>query len=187
MVGSPMTAHRGRQRGGGLIDVLVAVGLLSGAVASLARLQAVALREAGDARLRSVATLLARAKLDDLRAYSQLATGGPGLFGYDEIASGAGGTEDAEGRLRLPAEPVLVDGTRFERSWTAVPMYYCDADAPPTRLPCAGEAAPSRPSLISLTVVIAWIDREGETRRVALEGSAAALEPLFGAVPAPSG
>ncbi|MCC2657260.1 MAG: hypothetical protein K0Q76_2368 [Panacagrimonas sp.] len=175
-----------RQRGGGLIDVLIAMGVLSGAVAGLARLQAVAFRESADARLRSVATLLARAKLDDLRAYAQLAVGAPGTFGYDEIANDVGGTEDVDGQLRLPAGSVPVDGTRFERSWTSTPLYFCSGDAPPTTLPCTGPAMPSRPTLRSLTVVIAWTDREGIAQRVRLEGSAAALEPLFGAAPYPS-
>lgn len=175
-----------RQRGAGLIDVLIAMGVLSGAVAGLAQLQAVALRESADARLRSVAMMLARAKLDDLRAYAQLAVGAPGTFGYDEIANDGGGTEDAEGRLHLPAGPVLVDGTRFERSWTAAPLHFCTVDAPPATLPCPAGSMPSRPSLLSLTVVISWTDREGSAQRVVLEGSAAALAPLFGAAPYPS-
>jgi hypothetical protein len=168
------------QRGGGLIDVLMAMGVLSGAVASLAQLQAFTFRECADARLRSVATLLARAKLDDLRAYSQLAAGPPGVFAFDEIGNDSGGTEDGEGRLRLAAGSVLVDGVPFERSWTAAPRSFCAADAAPIDSPCT-----SRPSLLALTVVIAWTDREGRPQRVVLEGSAAALDPLFGAAPVP--
>jgi hypothetical protein len=170
----------GRQRGGGLIDVLMAMGVLSGAVASLAQLQAFTFRECAEARLRSVATLLARAKLDDLRAYSQLAAGPPGVFAFDEIANDGGGTEDDDGRLRLAAGSVLVDGVRFERSWTAAPRWFCAADAPPADLSCA-----PRPSLIALTVVIAWTDRKGQPQRVILEGSLAALDPLFGSAPLP--
>lgn len=169
------------QRGAGLIDVLLAMSVLSGAVASLAQLQAFTFRECADARLRSVATLLARAKLDDLRAYSQLAAGPAGVFSFDEITAGAGGTEDGEGRLRLPAGAVLVDGVRFDRSWTAAPRYYCAEDAAPTDIACS-----PRPSLVALTVVVTWTDRAGQQQRVVLEGSAAALDPLSGAAPSPA-
>lgn len=174
-----------RQRGAGLIDVLVAMGVLSGAVAGLAQLQAVAFRESAEARLRGVAIGLARAKLDDLRSFAQLTAGPAGTFGYDEIANGAGGTEDGDGRVRLPAGPVLVDGTRFDRNWTVSPLYLCAADAPPSALACAGASASTRPALLWLTVDITWADRDGVTQRVRLGGSAAALEPLFGAAPYP--
>lgn len=166
------------QRGAGLLDVLVAMGVLSGAVASLAQLQAFAFRECAEARLRSVATLLARAKLDDLRAYSQRAAGAPGIFGFEEISSDGGGTEDGEGRLHFPAGAVLVDGVRFERRWIASPRFFCAADSAPADTPCA-----SRPDLLSLTVVVSWADREGRTQRVALEGSAIATDVLPGAAP----
>ena len=109
------------QRGAGLIDVLLAMSVLSGAVASLAQLQAFTFRECAEARLRSVAILLARAKLDDLRAFSQLAAGPAGVFSFDEIGAASGGTEDGDGGLRLPAGAVSVDGVRFDRSWTAAP------------------------------------------------------------------
>lgn len=166
------------QRGAGLIDVLVAMGVLSGAAASLAQLQAFAFRQCAEARLHSVATLLARAKLDDLRAYSQRAGDGPGIFGFEDITSDGGGTEDGEGRLHLPAGVVLVDGVRFERSWTAAPRFFCVTDAPPTDTTCA-----SRPDFLSLTVVVSWTDREGRKQRVALEGSAIATDVLPGAAP----
>jgi hypothetical protein len=177
-----MSTNRSRQRGGGLIDVMVAMGVLSGAVAGLARLQAVAFRETSEARMRSVATMLARAKLDDLRTYSQVAPGAPGVFGFDEISNDRGGSEDAEGRLRIAAGPVLIDDIRFERSWSAAPRYFCSEDAPLTGLPCTSGPAPSRPSLMALTVVIAWDDRDGRSQRVELDGTAAALDPLAGVV-----
>ena len=166
------------QRGAGLIDVLVAMGVLSGAVASLAQLQALVFRECAETRLHSVATLLARAKLDDLRAYSQLAAGGPGVFGHAEITNDGGGTEDAEGRLHVPPGAVVVDGIRFERSWTASPRYFCGPDVPPTATACSPQ-----PDLLSLTVVVSWVDRDGRTQRVALEGSTIATDALSGAAP----
>lgn len=166
------------QRGAGLIDVLLAMGVLAGAVASLAQLQAFVFRECAETRLHSVAMLLARAKLDDLRAYSQRNAGGPGVFGHAEITSDGGGSEDAEGRLHVPAGAVLVDGIRFQRNWTASPRYFCAPDAPPTAMACS-----SQPDLMSLTVVVSWTDRDGRTQHVTLEGSAIATEALAGAAP----
>ena len=183
MDGPPMKRRAGSvrgQRGAGLIDVLLAMSVLSGAVASLAQLQAFTFRECAEARLRSVAILLARAKLDDLRAFSQLAAGPAGVFSFDEIGAASGGTEDGDG-LRLPAGAVSVDGVRFDRSWTAAPRYFCAEDAAPTDIACAPQ-----PALVALTVVVAWTDRSGQRQRVVLEGSAAALDPLSGVAPSPS-
>jgi type II secretory pathway pseudopilin PulG len=143
---------RHAQRGSGLIDVLVAMLVLSGAVAGLARLQALALREAAEARARSEAAMLARAKLDELRAYSQLAVGTLGIDGSDEIA----GVES------------------FHRSWTASPRYFCEPDAPPSITPCASGLSPPQPALLALSVTIGWQDRDGDPRRFVLDSNVAA-------------
>jgi len=140
------------QRGSGLIDVLIAMLVLSGAVASLAQLQSVALREAAEARAHSEAALLARAKLDELRAYSQLTAGTLGTHGSDDI-NGV---------------------TFFHRSWTASPRYFCEPDAPPSMAPCASGTLPPQPALLALSVVIAWQDRDGGSQRFVLDSDVAA-------------
>lgn len=136
--------------------------VLSGAVASLAQLQAVALREAAEARARSEAALLARAKLDELRAYSQITVGTPGGDGSDEI-----------------------DGvTFFHRSWTASRRYFCEPDAPPSLAPCASGPLPTQPALFALSVTIAWQDRDGASQRFVLDSDVAA--PFSRAPPHPA-
>lgn len=143
------------QRGSGLIDVLIAMLVLSGAVASLAQLQAVSLREAADARARSEAALLARAKLDELRADSQSTADATGMQGSDEIAG----------------------VNFFHRSWSASQRYFCEPDAPPSITPCASGSLPPQPALFALSVIVAWQDRDGGSRRFVLESDAATPAP----------
>lgn len=140
------------QSGSGLIDVLVAMLVLSGAVASLAQMQSVALREAAEARARSEAALLARAKLDELRAYAQLPVGTSGIDASDEIV----GVES------------------FHRSWTASPRYFCEPDAPPSITPCTSSLLPPQFALLALSVTIAWQNRDGGSQRFRLDSNVAA-------------
>lgn len=157
-----LRSSRRAQRGSGLIDVLVAMLVLSGAVASLAQLQSVALREAAETRARSEAALLARAKLDELRTYAQLPVGTPGMDASDEIV----GVES------------------FHRSWTASPRYFCERDAPPSATPCTSGLLPPQPALFALSVTIAWQDRDGDPQRFVLDSNAAA--PISRGPPRPA-
>lgn len=131
---------------------MIAMLVLSGAVAGLAQLQAVSLREAAEVRARSEAALLARAKLDELRASSRSAIGTTGMFGSDEI----------------------VGANFFRRSWTASQRSFCEPDAPPSIAPCTSGPVPPQPALFALSVIIAWQDRDGVSQRFVLESDAAA-------------
>ncbi|WP_133879424.1 type IV pilus modification PilV family protein [Panacagrimonas perspica] len=146
-----------------MIDVLVAMLVLSGAVAGLAQLQAVALREAAEARARSEAALLARAKLDELRAYSPLTTGTRGIDESDDVAGVAS----------------------FHRSWTVSRQYFCDPDAPPSITPCASDPSPPQPALLALRVTVAWQDRDGVSQRFVLDSNVAV--PISRGPPRPAG
>lgn len=170
-----------RARGAGLIDVLFAMLVLAGGVAGLARLQAVSLRESGASLARSNAARLAQAKLDDLRSFTQLAPGQPGIFGYDEIGADAGGAENGDGNLRVPSGPVTVGNTRFRRHWRASPRYACTTGALATT-PCADSAPGARPDLHALAVTLSWNTVEGGHDGLTLDGSVSATDPMLPAL-----
>lgn len=169
-------------RGVGLIDVLIAMLVLAGGVAGLAKMQAVVLKEGDTSKARSIAMQLATAKLDDLRSFTQTDAGTGGVFGYDEIASNAGGAENVDGSLQLPSGALPpVGNVTFTRTWTAEGRYYCGFNAAATASNCAAPANKARPDFYAITVNIAWTDADGAARNVALNGSANSTDPLLAA------
>lgn len=166
-----------RQRGVGLIDVLVGLVVISLGVVGLARFQAVVMKEGGGAKSRSVAIQLARAKLDDLRGYTQLAAGGAGVFGYDEIGNNLGGTENGA-LLRLPQGSVTIGNVAYTRSWTATNYYFCGSGTAPVAANCT--PAKSRPDFKALAVTIGWSDASGTAVPVTLQDTASSVDPLSG-------
>lgn len=171
-----MSALIERQRGIGLVEVLLALLVLGVGMLALGRLTALALREIEIGRARAVAVQLAREKFEDLRSFSQLDAGPAGIFGFDEIGASAGGAETADGRLQLPAGALEIDGLRFTREWTTSPLYLCDAEGAATRDPCA---AGRRPDLLWITMTLAWTDLNGIAGSAIVESAIAAFEPAL--------
>jgi len=170
-----------KQRGVGLIDVLAAVLVIGLGVAGLARLQGVAFGQGGTAKTRSIAMELARGKLDDLRSHTQLEAGPAGVFGYDEIADNAGGSESGGG-LRLPSGTVTVGTVDYNRTWTATPYYFCSLNGAASDTNCAAPAAKARPDFYALRVTIAWTDSKDGASSQTIDGTVNAVDPLSGAL-----
>ncbi|TJY62075.1 hypothetical protein E4T66_07515 [Sinimarinibacterium sp. CAU 1509] len=181
------------QRGVGLIDVLLAVVVLGLGAVGLVKFQSVVMREGNSTKARSVAVQMAKAKLDDLRSYSQLAAGAAGVFGYDELGpttaavnANVGGAEKADGTLELPSGSVTVGGVNYTRSWTTTRYYLCRDNEAAKSVNCAstpwpsGLADKSRPDFYALAVTIAWADVDG-SRQVVMNDTAAADDPFTGA------
>lgn len=166
--------RRHRQHGVALLDVLIALLVIGLGVSALSRLQALALLEGGHARARATAALLAREKLDDLRQFSQLAAGGNGVYGYDEIGNDRGGREQADGSLLLPAGAVTLSDVDYRRSWSALPQSWCAVDAAPVAGVCS-EAR--RAGLQQIRVTLSWLDADGVARTLTLESAIAAMDP----------
>lgn len=182
---SKSSLNAGAQQGVGLIDVLVGLVVISFGVLGLAQLQSVVMREGGSAKSRSVAVQLARAKLDDLRSYTQLADigGTPGsacatapTFCYTEIGANTGGAENADGTRRLPAGTLTVANTAYTRAWAATDYYYCGTGAAATTTNCSRPYADFK----ALTVTITWTDADGTTGSVSLSDTASSIDPLSG-------
>ncbi len=174
---TPFCTRAGRQRGIGIIEVLVALLVVAVGVVGLARFQGAFLRDGNTAKSRAIAAQLAREKLDDLKSFTQLNTGAAGVFGYAEIGNDLGGAEQANGTLRLANGAVSLSNTSYQRSWTASPRYYCGNNLAPTVANCAGAAAKTRPDFMALKVTITWTDQDGAAKTLALDDVVASIDP----------
>jgi hypothetical protein len=103
------------EKGTTLVEAIVAIGLLAGAVVSLASLSSVAIRSAGIARERSTATILAVQKMEELcRDASSLPLSAANAWAVDT----PGHVEflDAYGR------PLGGRGGVYVRRWAVTPL-----------------------------------------------------------------
>ncbi len=120
---SRQTAARCRaadSRGVSLLEVIVAIGLLSGAIAGLAQLVALATRANLDARATTMSVVLATQKMEQLRAQPDVDRAPSGgslqddLHGFSDFFDGVGGP--------LPANSGRPAATAFVRRWSIVPL-----------------------------------------------------------------
>lgn len=176
-----------RARGVGMVDVLVGLVVIGLGVVGVTRLQAVVTRESGTAKARSTAVQLARAKLDDLKHYTQLSSGGNGVFGYDEIGNDSGGAERASGALYLPASASIdIAAVSYSRRWTSSGFYFCGSTLQQAN--CSSPlAAKSRPDFKALAVTVGWTDADGQARALTLRDTASSIDPLSVAIGVVSG
>jgi len=122
-----LPSHR-FQAGTGLIEVLVAILVLTVGMLGMSKLHALLIRDGGTANNRAIAVSLAQEKLDDLRGFKWISPTssygegcGAGIFCFSEIATNTGGYETpGTGALRFPTGAVTVGNTSFNRTWTAV-------------------------------------------------------------------
>lgn len=115
------------QSGAGLLEVLILIVVMSLGLLAMGQIHTVIMRDGSSASNRATATSLAQAKLDDLRSYKWLSAStsggegcGAGIFCYSEIVTNAGGSEQANGALILPAGDKTLGNTAFNLSWTVV-------------------------------------------------------------------
>ena len=76
-----------RQRGFGLLEVMIAVLVLAVGLLSLGSLHSMIIKSSSSAKAQSNAAALAQEKLDDLTSFQQLPAGANGIFGFNEITS----------------------------------------------------------------------------------------------------
>ncbi len=153
------SSHARRQHGSGLIEVLVLILVMGIGMLSMGRIHTVLMRDASSAANRAIAASLAQEKLDDLRSFlyteGDATRCGNGMYCYSEMAGNAGGSENPDGSLRLPAFPtgaagILTGNTEFFRTWTVTPA--------------AGYN--------SVTVTISWVDASTtDTQSVVLQSA----------------
>lgn len=134
---TPRAPTQARQRGHALIEVLIAALIFAGGALALTRLNATLVRHAEAARQRSEATLLAQARLDELRVLLQWRALGTAL----PAAAGEAGPDGVHGG----DGPLDAQGSPFDRRWQISDVL---ADDPATGLRRIG-------------VQVGWIDRDG--------------------------
>lgn len=171
-----------RQRGFGLLEVLIAILVLSVGMLSLGSLHSMIIKSSSASKARSTAAMLAQEKLDDMVSYQQLTSGGNGTFGFAEIASNTGGAENADGTLKIPNGTTSVGNTTYNRSWAVQDYYFCSENsAPSTSNTCL---APN-PNFKMITMSVTW-DEPGTgpgctngscSRAVSLQSVVAAISP----------
>ncbi|MBQ0841245.1 MAG: prepilin-type N-terminal cleavage/methylation domain-containing protein [Gammaproteobacteria bacterium] len=143
-------------RGFSLIEVMLAVLVLSIGILAVSKLQTSLLRSGADANNRSVAASIAQQKVDDLRRFIQLTAPGawsaaivsPDLLGFNHIASNEGG-------LIGPGD-IPVGNQNYALSWTVDNYRFVGAGS---------TATPTTPALSTLKlahVKVTW-DSVGDT------------------------
>lgn len=178
-----------KQRGIGLIEVLVAVLVLAIGLVGIAALQGNLLKSGNNAKARAVATTLAQEKIEDLRSFTQLVAGTDGTFGWAEIGTNAGGTENADGTLRIPNGTVKsnsgsdnISGVTFNRTWTSTNYY---SPPVPDSTPVlatnwnagAWGALPTTPNFKEVVVTVNWTEPTGEAQQVAIASVVNSTDP----------
>lgn len=163
------------QRGLALFDVLIALLVLALGIPAMCQLQGLVLIQGNHARSRAAAAQLAREKLDDLRQFTQLESGGSGVYGLDEIGNDRGGRENADGSLLLAAGDIALSDFRYQLHWSASAYSWC-ADGALTAGVCSGE---TRAALQQIRVSLSWTDSDGTAEQLSLDTAIAAIDPLL--------
>jgi Tfp pilus assembly protein PilV len=167
------TKHSLRERGFGVLEVLIAVAVLSIALLSLGGLHSKIIQSSSAAKARTIASSLMQEKLDDLRSYKSLASGGNGDFGYAEIAANAGGAENADGTLKIPSGSITISNIAYDRTWSVTDYYYCAENAAPST---TNSCSATTPSFKLIAMAVSWTDREG-AQSMQFQTAVAGMDP----------
>lgn len=180
-----MTTQKQFQKGIGLIEVLIAAVIFALGSLALVQLQGKFFKSSSAANARSVAMSIAQEKLEDLRGIA------PTSGGFDTIVTNAGGRACTVSDL--PDNDSSCDGTElsrpsnvtvtknnatYTRSWTVANFYYdtagtlLDEATCTTSSICGADTSsvPSSPDQKNVTITIAWLDTDGTSQSLALDG-----------------
>lgn len=183
-----------RQRGVGLIEVLIAMLVFAVGAVALVKLQGELIQGGSNANARSVALSIAQEKLDDLRAFQckKDDKGTPQSFCsstdtplnplpayYSDIAKNTGGRKKADGSLELPSGDIARGNMVYALEWgisgdtiaggaIALPVIY---DAATQKL-VEGAPGGNPPRVKRVRVSVSWTDPN------VVAGSAEDSDPL---------
>jgi Tfp pilus assembly protein PilV len=149
--------NRKKQKGIGIIEVLIAAVIFALGSIAIIQLQGVYFKSSGAAHSRSLALNLAEEKLEDLRGFEVFDDADLDIFDFTSIGANSGGqcdtTDDNACVLTLPSGSITLDNTTYNRTW-AVTNYYYNAGALTTT--ASGNIAQK-----DITVTITWTDADG--------------------------
>ncbi len=151
-----------RSRGFSLLEVLVALVVMSVGLLALGLLQISLVRASSSANSQSVALSLAKHQLEDMRAYANFA-------GYQALTDSAS------------AEPLSVGGLSYSRSWTvgryASPMAGGEFGAIPDTGAIPADYIPDNEFKV-IRVAVSWVDVTGASQNVTLDDAIGAIDPV---------
>jgi len=167
-----------KQSGFSLIEVMVAVLVLSIGILAVSKLQTSLLRSGSDSNARSVAAALAHKKIDDLRRFVNLtttnvtnadtwaATLSPTSLAYNHIADNTGG-------LVGPTD-ITVGNIVYSVSWAVDDYYHTAVNSVATSIEPSGSIYPN---FKLATVYISWDDVGGTRQSVSFDTAIDAYGP----------
>jgi prepilin-type N-terminal cleavage/methylation domain-containing protein len=182
--------RRAFQRGFSLIEVMIAAAVLAIGLLALAQLQTALIRSSAEARAFSLATTLAKDKIEELRAFNTLRSGNS----YQALADGS----ETLG---------VISGIDFRRSWTVTRYVFnrdpdgnkatydgvfqaYDTDTGDTPNPYRGNTSSGfvdDNEFKQVSVSVVWNDASGQTQVVTIQDAIAAVAPKDAALIAEGG
>jgi len=183
--------YKTKFQGFSLIEVMIAVLVLSVGILAVTKLQSTLMRSGSDANQRTVATSLAQMKIDDLRAFTQknnstYETWGEAIallpneellktqLAYSHISSNTGGLPTA---TLIESIPILAN---YSLSWTVQEYWHTTPlAAPVTTQPTPPPAEPTPSDFKRVTVTVGWNNETGAPQSVALDTLITAYAPAL--------
>jgi len=150
-----------RQKGFGLLEILITLVVLGIGIVGLVAMSKSVLKVSQDGRRYEIAMRLAESKLDEFRNFNGVVTATAPLTAYNQIASASAA--------------VTLAGESYDVAWGVTNQYLNGSvwqGTPPTgyRLNYPGRKA--------ITVTVGWSDSEGEPRSLQLVGNVSPVESL---------
>jgi type IV pilus modification protein PilV len=153
----PASRHRRTARGFTLLEALIALLVIAFGMLAIAGFQMTLSRASDFAKQRSEATRLAQEKLEELRAFAQVAApavGEPDVFNYTEDV-----VTSAAAEVFSPTDSSYTSNTAYSRSWVVTTPVVNDP-------------------FKTVTVTVAWTDRAGDPRDVTLSSVISRSDPI---------
>lgn len=168
-----MRIHRpaSTRRGFSLIEVLIAVVVLSVGLLALAALQSSLIRYSADAKAQSVALSLAKETLENMRSYQSMDE----FRALTSLAVGSAETIDDDGLGRF-------GGVDFRRWWTVVRYAFNETNGTfevvDNTAALDPDTYPQNNEFKTVTVNVAWTSATGAQQTVVLQDAIGALSPM---------
>jgi len=173
--------YKTKDQGFSLIEILIAVLILSVGILAVSKLQGQLIRGSSDANQRTVATSIAQKKIDDLKSFTKLKSDNTwaqaiALTGtlpqtevaYTHIAGNSNLTTYTEtGGLISPSASITVGPTVYSLNWEVEEYWHSAAlSAPTTTEP---SPSPDKSDFKKVTVTVGWNNETGEAQSISLD------------------